>query len=354
MAESTPIHKRKTEHLDICRRQNVEFRKKTTGLEHLQFVHQAVPAFAMEELDTSVEFLGRRLAAPFLIGAMTGGTAEARGINRTLARVAQEMGIGLALGSQRPMLEDDALTATYQVRDVAPDILLLGNIGLAQAMALKAADVVGLATRIGADGVCLHLNAAMEMFQRGGDVPHRNASVAIGRLGRALGERLIVKETGCGVSRDTAVRLAQLGVRSLDVAGAGGTSWVRVENLRSGGAPAGLEEFEEWGIPTACSLLEVRGLKLSVIASGGLRSGLDVAKSIALGATLGSAALPVLRALDRGGEAEVRRWIGSVIHGLRAAMALTGCANLKALQRAPVVGSGPLIEWATQRGLWKK
>jgi len=354
MPERSSIGERKREHLEICRKQPVEFQRKRTWLEHVELIHQAVPAFSMDELDTSVEFLGRKLAAPFLIGAMTGGTAEGMEINRQLARLAAKKGIGLALGSQRAMLEDDSLTRTYQLRDAAPDILLLGNIGLSQAIRLKTEEVVGLVARIGADGICLHLNVAMEMAQRGGDQPQRKSSVAIGRLCGSLGDRLVIKETGCGISREAGVRLARLGVRTLDVAGAGGTCWVRVENLRNGSATSGLAELEEWGIPTAASLLEVRGLKLRVIASGGLRTGMDLAKSIALGASLGSAALPVLRALDRGGPDEAARWLDSVLSGLRAAMLLTGCRNLDALRRAPVLMTGPLLEWANQRGIWRK
>jgi isopentenyl-diphosphate delta-isomerase len=353
MSDSTAIRRRKREHLEICRRQPVEFRRKRTWLEHVELVHQALPAFSAEDLDTSIEFLGRKLSRPFLIGAMTGGTPESLSVNRRLAQLAARKGIGLALGSQRAMIADDSLTRTYQLRDVAPDILLLGNIGLSQAASMKPGEVERLVARIGADGICLHLNSAMELVQRGGDAAPQRSSAVIGRLCRALGDRLVVKETGCGVSRETAARLARLGVRTLDVAGAGGTSWVRVENLRNGSAAAGLEELEEWGIPTAASLLEVRRLKLRVIASGGLRTGFDLAKSLALGATLGSAALPLLRALDRGGAGAAERWLDSVFDGLRAAMLLTGCRNLEALRAAPVVISGPLLEWANGRGLWR-
>jgi isopentenyl-diphosphate delta-isomerase len=353
MSDSSAIRRRKSEHLDICRCQPVEFRRKSTWLEHVELVHQALPAFSAEELDTSVEFLGRKLSAPFLIGAMTGGTPESLTVNRHLAKLASRKGIGLALGSQRAMAADDSLAKTYQLRDLAPDILLLGNIGLSQAAVMKPGEVAGLAKRIGADGICLHLNSAMEMVQRGGDAPLRRSSAVIGSLCRALGDRLVVKETGCGLSRETASRLARLGVRTLDVAGAGGTSWVRVENLRNGSTDPALEELEEWGIPTAASLLEVRRLKVRVIASGGLRTGYDLAKSLALGATLGSAALPLLRALDRGGSAAAERWLDSVLDGLRAAMLLTGCRNLEALSAAPVVISGPLLEWAHSRGLWR-
>ena len=163
----------------------------------------------------------------------------------------------------------------------------------------------------------------------------------------------MVKETGCGISREAGRELARLGVRTVDVAGAGGTSWVRVENMRRGSTPAVLEEFEEWGIPTAASLLEVRGLKFRVIASGGVRTGLELAKGVALGAEIGSAALPVLRALGRGGTEGLSRWVDSVVAGFRTAMVLTGCRNLKSLQGAPVVVSGALLEWAKQRQLWR-
>lgn len=349
MSARSRTRQRKGEHLDICRRQDVEFRTKSAWFEHVALVHQAVPSFGTGDVDTSVRCFGRTPCAPFLIGAMTGGTREAGRINRDLARVASAAGVGLALGSQRPMLESPAAATTYQVRDVAPDILLLGNIGLSQAMGLKASEVKGLMRDIGADGMCLHLNTAMEMFQQEGDEPAGRAFATIRRLSKALGTRLVVKETGCGISGETARQLAGAGVRTIDVAGAGGTSWVRVESLRRGGAPNGLADFEEWGIPTAASLLEVKGACRNVIASGGIRTGLDVAKAIALGARLGSAALPVLRAYYDGGVTAARTWIDGVVAGLRAAMVLTGCRDLNALRKAPVALAGPLLEWAEQR-----
>ncbi len=353
MPSESPIQKRKTDHLALCREADVEFQRRRTWFECVDLVHAALPAFSAEDAAIETDFLGRPLAAPFIIGAMTGGTDEAAAVNRALARVAARCGVGLALGSQRPMLQFPSLEAGYRLRDVAPGILILGNIGLSQALALKPAEVAALADRIGADGICLHLNAAMEMFQTGGDRPRAGAQAALGRLARELGDRLIVKETGCGISRETAALLARLGVRTVDVAGAGGTSWVRVENLRRGGAAPGLEAFEEWGIPTAASLAEIRGLRLRVIASGGLRSGLDLAKSIALGASIGSAALPVLRALARGGEEAAVEWIHGLVAGLRSAMVLAGARDLKSLRRVPLVITGPLRDWLEQRCLWR-
>ena len=354
MSRSASTRRRKLDHLRLCLKEDVEYQRKGTWLEHVELVHQAAPEVAYADVDISTRFLGRRLNAPFLIAAMTGGPKETGKLNRALAQVAAEKGIGLALGSQRPMLEDDSATESFSVREVAPEILLLGNIGMAQALSLSAADVRSLMKRIGADGVNLHLNTAMEMFQAEGDKPAGKAYAAIGRLARALGERLVVKETGCGISRETAVELIRRGVKTIDVAGAGGTSWVRVEALRRGGAPAGLEEFEEWGIPTAASLLEMSGLKARVIASGGLRTGLDLARSIALGAHLGTAALPALRVLESRGKAALGDWVDAITVGLRTAMVLTGCRTLKDLQRAPRVLAGPLLEWASQRGLRRK
>jgi len=355
MAHRRPTTRsRKRDHLALCRREEVHFCRKRTWLEHVEMVHQAVPAFGGAETDVTTEFLGRRLAAPLLIGGMTGGTREGGLINRRLAEVAEQMGIGLALGSQRAMVEDPAAQRTFQVREVAPATLILGNLGITQAAAMRPAEVHRLMETVGADGICIHLNTAMELFQKDGDGPPTGAWTALRRLARELGERLIVKETGCGISREVARRLAELGVRTVDVAGAGGTSWVRVENLRRGGPPAGLEEFEEWGIPTAASILEVRSLRLRVIASGGLRTGLDLAKAIALGANMGAVALPVLRALDRAGPMGVMKLLEGIVTGLRMTMVLTGCRNLAALRRAPVVLSGPLREWAEQRCRWRQ
>ena len=338
----------------MCLSADVEFQKKSAWLEHVELVHQAVSEVGWPEVDLTARFLGRKLSAPFFIGAMTGGTAEAGRLNRQMAEVAQAMGIGLALGSQRPMLEDARALKSYAVRKYAPDILLLGNIGMAQAMSLKIAAVSALMDDVGADGINLHLNAAMELFQKEGDLPAGGAYRVIGRLAKALGEKLIVKETGCGISRETARRLAEVGVRTVDVAGAGGTSWVRVENLRLGRKPGVGGVFEEWGIPTAASLVEVKGLKLRVIASGGLRSGLDLARAVALGAEMGSAALPVLRVLKKSGRKGLCNWIDSISDGLRTAMMLTGCRTVMELQRTPVILSGPLGEWAAQRERWRK
>jgi isopentenyl-diphosphate delta-isomerase len=351
MPKRPSVSRRKTEHLDVCRNRDVEFRETGTWFGHVRLIHQALPAFSAAAIRTECRFLGRKLAAPFLIGAMTGGAREAARINRQLAQLAAAKGVGLALGSQRAMLEGHSMTATYRVRDIAPDVLLLGNIGLAQAAKHPVERIMKLIEEVHADGLCLHLNTAMELFQGEGDLPEGDGAETVRRLAKALGERLVVKETGCGISRETAKRLAGLGVHTVDVAGAGGTSWVRVENLRRPKQDRSSDDFEEWGIPTAASLLEMQGLKFRVISSGGVRSGLEVAKSIALGADLGSAALPILRVLNKGGLKAAERWMDKIIKELRAAMMLVGARDLGALRKAPYVIEGPLREWAEQRGL---
>jgi isopentenyl-diphosphate delta-isomerase len=275
----------------------------------------------------------------------------------------------MQLGSQRAMLENPKLTKTYDVRPVAPDILLLGNVGFAQARELTDRQAKSLVQDIGADGLCIHLNAAMELFQPEGERDFRGGLQTIRRFADLFGERLVVKETGCGISREVGLRLVEAGVRCIDVSGAGGTSWVRVEQQRS----SETGPFAEWGIPTAACLYELRRLSVSpggsslpprrcvLIASGGLRTGLDFAKAIALGASLGSAALPFLRAQQgrlskpfgsrsstRGKEGIIA-YAQTLIRDLRAACVLTGARTLADLAHAPTVITGRLRDWIEQR-----
>lgn len=342
---------RKGQQLELCTKHDVLFPTKTTWFEHVELVHQAIPCCSIEDLNLSVPFLGRVLRWPFLVGAITGGIPEAEALNRTLAIVADRMSIPFALGSQRAMADDDTLARTYEIRNVAPNVLLLGNIGLSQATQLGAKGLLRLMERIDANGMCLHLNTIMELLQVDGDGAAANAESTIAELAEAFGEQLIVKETGCGVSRETADRLWALGVRTIDVAGAGGTSFARVENLRRQKVPESLRVFEDWGLPTAASLCEIHGLALNCIASGGIRSGLDLAKAIALGASLGSAALPVLRAVVSGGQEAAMQWLASIEQGLKMTMVLTGCRKIEDLQKMSLVLTGRLLTWVQQRGL---
>jgi len=346
-----PISDRKRAHLDLCEQAEVEYARKTTLLEEVDLVHDALPELAVAEIDVGASLLGKRLRAPLLITGMTGGTSEAAEINQALAQVAEEHGIAFGLGSQRAMQRAPELAYTFAVRAHAPTTLVLANLGLVQAVGTPTAEVAKLVEHVGADAVCIHLNPAQEMIQPGGDRDFRGGLAAFARLVRELPVPVVAKETGCGIAPAVALRLREVGVRTIDVSGAGGTSWVKVEALRAddGGRALG-DEFADWGIPTAAALAAVRGLGFEVVASGGIRTGLDVAKAVALGARVAGVALPVFRAYREGGVPAAARFLEGLIDGLRTAMVLTGSRDLEALSRAPLVLGPRLRDWV-DRGL---
>jgi isopentenyl-diphosphate delta-isomerase len=281
---------------------------------------------------------------------MTGGTPEARDFNRGVARVAGALGLGFGLGSQRAMLEDPALAFTYAVRDVAPDVLLFGNLGAAQVARTPIDAVRDLLGRVGADALCVHLNAAQERIQPEGDRDFRGVLDAIGVLVRDLGRPVVVKEVGAGIARETALRLREAGVRTVDVAGVGGTSWTRLESERAGrGDDPEARALWDWGIPTAAAVWEASSTGIEVLGSGGVRTGLDAARAIALGAVAAGVAAPVACAWFRGGEAEVERFLRGMVRGIATAMLLSGCCRVPDLRRAPRVVSGPLSDWMARR-----
>ncbi len=342
--------RRKKDHLELFRAAPVDSRWTTSLLECVQLIHCALPETALDEIDLSTTFAGHHFRAPFFITGITGGTPDAAEINRALARVADEFGIGFGLGSQRAMLQDDDLTATYAVREAAPTAFIAGNIGGVQATRYPVSEICRLADRIGASALCIHLNPAQEILQPEGDRSFKGILTAIEHLTQELDIPLIVKETGAGISRETALRLRDAGVRHLDVAGAGGTSWIGVEILRSHrDKDPQATAFWDWGIPTAAAVCETGGLGLEVIASGGIRTGIDAARALALGATLVGAASPVLRAYYAGGLEGARNYIGSLLHGLRAATLLTGCRASRELAGAPRFIRSPLKEWVAER-----
>jgi isopentenyl-diphosphate delta-isomerase len=344
-----PIAERKRAHLDLCEQAEVEYARKTTLLEEVELVHNALPELALAEVDVSTGLLGKRLRAPLLITGMTGGTSEAADINQALAQVAEEHGIAFGLGSQRAMQRAPELEYTFAVRTHAPTTLVLANLGMVQAGALKSSEVERLVQRVGADAVCIHLNPAQELIQPGGDRDFRGGLATFARLVCDLPVPVVAKETGCGISRDVAARLRDVGVRTIDVSGAGGTSWVKVETLRADAAGRDLgEEFADWGIPTAAAVAALRGVGVEVIASGGIRSGLDVAKSVALGARAAGVALPVFRAYREGGLVAAGRFVDRLVDGLRTAMVLTGSRDLEALGRTPLVLGRRLRDWLTR------
>ncbi|RME28962.1 MAG: type 2 isopentenyl-diphosphate Delta-isomerase [Deltaproteobacteria bacterium] len=339
------ISGRKADHIDLCIDGDVGFRGKSNLLHAVELVHDALPELAVDEVDLTTPFAGRTLRAPLIIAAMTGGVDRAEAINRDLAAVAEELGIGFAFGSQRPLLTE-GITAGYRVRDVAPSTLVLGNIGIVQARQAPTEALAEMVHESGADALCVHLNPAMEVIQPEGDDDFRGGLDTIARLVAELPCPVIVKETGCGLSRSVGQRVAALGVRQVDTSGAGGTSWVGVETRRAEHLRARLgETFWDWGIPTAASVAQLSGLGLEICATGGLSTGLDVARALALGARCGGIARAFLQAHARGGRRAVRDVARTVIAEIRTALLLTGSRTPADLARRPVVIAPPLAAW---------
>lgn len=354
VADNEPaIAKRKADHLEVAASGRAELTRSTL-LDEVHLVHQALPELSVDEIDLATEIAGKRLAAPLVITGMTGGTGEAAQVNRDLAVAAQAAGVALGLGSQRAMAEHADLAASYQVRDVAPDVVLFGNVGAVQLVAMGPARVVELAKQIGADAMCVHLNPGQELIQDKGDRDFRGVVAAIGKLVDTSPLPIIVKETGCGLSPQAARALANAGVHTVDVSGAGGTSWVAVEALRAaeGSDAAQLgQELWDWGLPTAVSVAACVNAGLVTIASGGLRSGYDVARALALGARAGGMAAPMLRAQRAGGSDAVRAMIDRVTHGIRAVCLLTGTRSAAELKKAPKHLGSPLRTFLDDLGI---
>lgn len=333
-----PTERRKREHIETVLGADVAAKGVTSGFERYFFEHCALPELDLDTVDLSLELFGRRLQAPFLISSMTGGTARARDINLRLAEAAQANGIAMGLGSQRAAIERDDLAATYRVRDAAPDILLFANLGAVQLNYGYGADEARRAVdMIGADALFLHLNPLQEAVQAEGD---RNWSGLLGRieaLVRTLDAPVVVKEIGNGLSAAVARQLAGCGVAGLDVAGAGGTSWSEVEAHRQPDAIVRrvAHSFAGWGVPTALALIEAVAIApgLPVFASGGVRSGVDAAKAVRLGAALVGVAAPALGAGAQSADA-VTAEMGRYVQEMRIAAFCTGSANLDGLRAA--------------------
>ena len=336
----TKTQKRKKEHLEICLDTERVTSASGTGLSRYRFVHNALPELDIDEIDLSTTFLGKRLQAPILISSMTGGFDLARKVNRNLAAAAQSLGVAMGVGSQRVAVEEPSAAGSFEVRDVAPDILLLGNLGAVQ---LNYGYTVEHCRRavsmIGADALILHLNVLQEAVQPEGNRNFKGLGEKIAAVCRDLEVPVIAKEVGNGISVDAATRLQRAGVKALDVAGYGGTSWSAVEAQRAvkqGKRPD--TAFAAWGIPTEEALVSVRQAlpDIQLIASGGVRSGVDIAKAIALGADLGAFGQPLLAAALES-SAKVIEFIAGVIHELKVSMLCVGAVDLTALRKAPLV-----------------
>ncbi|MCB0234647.1 MAG: type 2 isopentenyl-diphosphate Delta-isomerase [Anaerolineae bacterium] len=336
---------RKADHIRINLEENVQFPRLSTGLERFRFVHEALPELDMTQIDLSVDLFGHAVRAPLLISSMTGGTEAAERINLNLAIGAQARGIAMGVGSQRTGLEVDGTAGSFRVRLVAPDILLFANLGAGQFNKGYTVDHCRRAVdMIEADALILHLNPLQEAVQADGDWNWAGLLGKIGQVCAAVGVPVVAKEVGWGINGRLARRLADVGVAAIDVAGSGGTSWTEVEYHR---APTErlrriARTFADWGIPTADSLIQVRQAapELPAIASGGIRDGIDVAKCVALGATLVGLASPFLRAATVSDEAVVDA-IDLLADELRIAMFCTGAGDVTALRepgRLVVIG----------------
>jgi isopentenyl-diphosphate delta-isomerase len=341
MADASPVRNpteaRKSRHLDICLEEDVASAL-DAGFSRIRLRHEAVPECALDDIDTSTVFLGQRLAAPIVISSMTGGTERARAINFNLAVAAERAGVALGLGSQRAALEDARLISTYRVRDVAPRVVLFANIGAVQLnYGVTIPDAQRVVDAVGANGLYLHFNPLQESLQPNGETNFRALLPKIGLLCRELSVPVIAKSVGSGISVRTAARLIEAGVSAIDVAGAGGTSWARVEGRRADDAAREslAETFAGWGYPTAEVTADMRRAfgHLPLIASGGVRSGVDVAKALALGADLAGIGLPFLEPATRSAEA-VGAALDLVLSGLRIALFASGCRRLSDLPGA--------------------
>ena len=352
--------RRKIEHIIIAVRENVGAREKTTLLEDVEFIHNPLTQISLESVDTSTIFLRKRLAAPILVSGMTGGTKLAAKINKAIGEAVEELGLAMGVGSQRAGLEDPSLEYTYRVaREAAPTAPIIANIGASQLVGgLSEGDVYRIVDMVDADALALHINPLQEAVQPEGETEYQGLLERIRWLTEISPVPVIVKETGAGFSREAALQLRDSGIAGIDVGGAGGTSFSVIEAIRA--ERRGLEEeaeaawtFSDWGIPTAASVIEVRSVlrDILLIATGGLRSGLDAAKAIRLGADMAGYALPVIRAVYHGGVDAVKKLLSRYIHELKIAMYLTGSSNIAALRRAPIIVHGRLREWIEWRGI---
>ncbi len=332
---------RKADHIRVNLEENVQFPNITTGLERYRFLHQAVPELDLADIDSSVALFGKQLQAPILISSMTGGTIDAQRINCNLAEAAEAHGIAMGLGSQRAAIEDPSLVETFQVRQVAPSILLFANIGAVQLnygygveQCQRAVDMIE------ADALILHFNVLQEAVQPEGDTNFAGLLNKVEAVAKALPVPIIAKEVGWGFSEQNVRDLANAGVAAIDVAGSGGTSWSEVEYYR---APTAFHakvarSFANWGIPTADAIRYARAgaPDLPVFASGGLRDGIDIAKSIALGADIGGLAGPFLKAANESVEA-VDELIRILKAQIRIAMLCSGANDIPTLKQTPLI-----------------
>ncbi len=350
---------RKIEHLLLCVEKDVEAHKthfglRASGFEDVDLVHNCLPEINKKNLYLEVEFLGKKLRAPILIASMTGGHPDTTAVNATLASAAEEIGIGIGVGSQRAAIEDPGLEASFRVvRDKAPNAFVYGNVGAAQLNEFGIEGLERAVEMIGADAMAVHLNFLQEAIQPEGNIDATGCLNAIKKVCSELSVPVIVKETGAGISHSQAIAICEAGAAAIDVGGLGGTSWAGVETYRAQKRGDMLSDhlgrqFWNWGIPTVVSIVE-SSISIPVIATGGVRSGLDMARSIALGSSLCGIALPLVAPALKG-QRDVVDKLTMIIEELKVAMFLTGCRTVEELGNAPVVITGKTKDFLEQRG----
>jgi isopentenyl-diphosphate Delta-isomerase len=334
----TNTQTRKADHLRICLEDDVQFRNLTNGLDKYRFDHACLPELDFSEVDLSTKFLNKTLKAPILISSMTGGTEQAKKINYRLAIAAQKHGLAMGVGSQRIAVENPDTAHTFAVRSLAPDILLFANLGAVQLNYTYGVEqCLRVVEILKADALILHLNPLQECIQPNGDIKFKGLLAKIKQLCQQIDVPVIAKEVGNGISAKMAAKLIEAGIDVIDVAGAGGTSWAKVESARAGNNLQRRlgETFADWGISTADCIVDVRKQypELPLIASGGLRNGLEIAKAIALGADLGGLAFPFLQAASES-ETALDELIELLITEIKTVLFCTGNQNLSALKRS--------------------
>jgi isopentenyl-diphosphate delta-isomerase len=359
---SDEVARRKAEHVSVALEHDIAAPQRA-GWHDVHLVHRALPEVDLDAVDTATTLFGKRLSAPLVISSMTGGHPDVAIINARLAALAEEHGLAMGVGSQRAAIETPALAETYAItRERAPTALLMANLGAPQLIAQRRRRAYGLVeaqaaiAMIRADALIIHLNYLQEVAQPEGDGRARGALAALARLAAQVGVPVVAKETGAGLSYEQTRALAAAGVAAVDIGGAGGSSMAAMETVRAaarGNAPAQAlgALLRDWGIPSPIALVEARAAApaLPIIATGGVRSGLDVARALALGATAVAMAQPFLRAASEGEDA-LRAFLRQVLAELRAAMQLTGAATVAGLARVPAVVTGETNAWLELRG----
>jgi isopentenyl-diphosphate delta-isomerase len=351
------IGERKADHIKVCLKEDVQSRRVTTGFEDVSLIHKALPEIEREKIDLSTIVFGYKFSAPLFVGAMTGGTEKAAKINAAIAEAVEELHLGMGVGSQRIAIDNPKVERTFSiVRENAPKSFILANIGAPQLVSKYGVKEAEKAVEmVKADALAIHLNALQEAVQPEGDTNYSNLLQKIYRLTQELDVPVIVKETGAGIAAEEATMLEAAGVAGIDVAGVGGTSWAAVEYYRAKASQDDSsqrlgETFWDWGIPTVASLVEtVKSVNLPVIASGGIRNGVDAAKALALGASLTSATYPFLEPATTSSE-DVKKALSYLVEEVRNVMFLVGANSVQKLQKVPVVLTGKTAERLKLRG----